>query len=288
MNIHKFLLILATISIHFFQFSHAQRKSNYFSFGPTLGVTNYKGDLDDNNTLKFTKPGGGFVANYHFNPHMFLRVSFVHGRIGAVDSLSSDAKRRNRNLSFKSVVNEFSTQLVYDFFGNFHRTKFRPFFTPYIFAGIAVFRYNPQAELNGKTYDLQPIGTEGQYLKKVDNVPKPYSLTQIAIPFGGGFRFAIAEKWDLAIEMGARKLFTDYLDDVSDRYVDPQEMLKQQGVIAMQLSDRSAFTNFGTNYSNSGFRENVTRGFKNQKDWYFYTGIILTHVIEAKDNCPKK
>ncbi len=265
----------------------AQRRHNYFSFGPTLGATNYKGDLDDNNTLKFTKPGGGFIANYHFNPHMYLRLGYLYGRLGAADSLATDEKRKNRNLHFRSEINEFQVNLVYDFIGSFGRSIFRPIFTPYVFAGLAIYRFNPQAQLEGKWYNLQPIGTEGQYLKGVEGTPKPYKLTQLNIPFGGGFKFRMGERWDLAIELGARKLFTDYLDDVSDRYVDPQEMLRQQGAIPMQLSDRSVFTDFGANYSYSAYRENVMRGFKNQKDWYFYTGIILTYVIEAKDKCPK-
>ncbi len=282
-----FALIIFLVFVFYTHYSKAQRRHNYFSFGPTLGATNYKGDLDDNNTLKFTKPGGGFVANYHFNPHMYLRLGYLYGRIGAADSLSTDEKRKNRNLHFRSEINEFNVNLVYDFIGSYGRSIFRPIFTPYVFAGLAIYRFNPQAQLNGKWYDLQPIGTEGQYLKGLEGTPKPYKLTQFNIPFGGGFKFRMGEKWDLALELGARKLFTDYLDDVSDRYVDPQEMLRQQGAIPMQLSDRSVFTDFGSNYSNSSYRENLTRGFKNQKDWYFYTGFILTYVIEAKDKCPK-
>ncbi len=280
------LFIICVIKI-FYHKANAQRRHNYFSFGPSLGAMNYKGDLDDNNTLKFTNVGGGFVANYHFNPHMYLRLGYLYGRIGAADSLSTDKKRKGRNLHFRSEIHEFNVNLVYDFIGSFGRSIFRPLFTPYVFAGFAVYRFNPQAQLNGKWYDLQPIGTEGQYLKGIEGTPKPYKLTQINIPFGGGFKFRLAESWDLSIELGARKLFTDYLDDVSDRYVDPQEMLRQQGAIPMQLSDRSVFTDFGNNYSNSSYRENLTRGFKNQKDWYFYSGCILTYVIEAKDKCPK-
>lgn len=286
----KYLVVIVLIfTFRFYKIEnlYAQRRHNYFSFGPTLGAMNYKGDLDDNNTLKYTKYGGGFVFNYHFNPHMYLRLGYLYGQIGAADSLATDEKRKNRNLHFRSDISEFQVNVVYDFIGTFSRTIFRPIFTPYVFAGLAIYRFNPQAKLNGKWYDLQPIGTEGQYLKGIDGTPKPYKLTQLNIPFGGGFKYRLGEKWDLALELGARKLFTDYLDDVSDRYADPQEILRQQGAIPMQLSDRSIYTEFGTNYSNSAYRENQVRGFKNQKDWYFYTGFILTFVIEAKDKCPK-
>lgn len=283
----KKLGILTVLYVFSVMGLHAQRRSNYFSFGPSVGAMNYKGDLDDDNTLRFTRPGGGFAINYHFNPHMYARVGYIYGLLDAADSVSNNTQRKNRNLNFRTDIHEFHGMLVYDFIGTFGRKIFRPLFTPYVFAGASVYRFNPQGYLAGKWYALQPIGTEGQYLKGVEGTPKPYKLTQINIPMGGGFKFRLGEHWDMLIEIGARKLFTDYLDDVSDRYPDPQEMLRQQGAIPMQLSDKSVFTQFGTNYSNSAFRENVTRGYKNQKDWYFYSGIIITYVIEAKDLCPK-
>jgi hypothetical protein len=38
----------------------------------------------------------------------------------------------------------------------------------------------------------------------------------MAIPFGGGIKFRISDRVVLAYEIGMRKLFTDYLDDVSN------------------------------------------------------------------------
>jgi hypothetical protein len=263
---------------------NAQVSKSYISLGPSLGATNYKGDLDDDFTLRFTKPGLGAVFNWHFHPNFRFRLSYFHGWMGAADSVSKIPARNWRNLSFRSRIDEVSAQLVYDLLGSSRRPKYRPVYTPYVFAGVAVYNYNPQAKLNGTWYNLHDYGTEGQKLPGATN---KYSLTQIAIPVGLGFKYKLNNYWDLSLEMGVRKLFTDYLDDVSDRYVDPQEMLRQQGAIPMQLSDRSIFTNFGANYSNSAYRENITRGFKNQKDWYFYTGFIVTYVIEAKDKCPK-
>jgi hypothetical protein len=59
------------------------------------------------------------------------------------------------------------------------------------------------------------LSTEGQgiYPDK-----KPYSLWQPTIPFGGGVKFAITENLRIGFEIGLRKLFTDYLDDVSTSY----------------------------------------------------------------------
>ena len=61
--------------------------------------------------------------------------------------------------------------------------------------------------------DLQPLGTEGEGFYKGE---KKYNLTQLAIPIGGGFKYAISNNVRIGIEVGFRKLFTDYLDDVSE------------------------------------------------------------------------
>ena len=87
-----------------------------------------------------------------------------------------------------------------------------------MFAGIGVYRYNPYAYSGGNKVFLQPLSTEGQNIIGYPD-RKKYSLTQFAVPFGGGFKFAVSENLRVGIEMGIRKLFTDYLDDVSKGYM---------------------------------------------------------------------
>ena len=59
----KYLLAFAAV-LFLAKDMYAQPNSRYFYAGVSLGATNYKGDLDDNFTLKFTKPGLGFVGGY--------------------------------------------------------------------------------------------------------------------------------------------------------------------------------------------------------------------------------
>ncbi len=269
-----FILFLAFSSIN------AQVSKTYISLGPSLGATNYKGDLDDDFTLRFTKPGLGFVFNYHLHPNFRLRLTYIHGWMGAADSVSKIPSRNWRNLSFRSRIDEVSAQLVYDLLGSSRRPKYRPLYTPYLFAGIAVYNYNPQAKLDGVWYNLHDYGTEGQKLPGATN---KYSLTQISIPVGLGFKYKLNNYWDLCLEMGVRKLFTDYLDDVSDKYVDPNELLATGGPIAVKLADRSKYTLQGS----SGYAAKDVRGFKEQNDWYIYTGFILTRIIDGGNKCPK-
>ncbi|MCZ2357286.1 MAG: DUF6089 family protein [Bacteroidia bacterium] len=287
-------------------FSQRGKGYTYFSVGPSLGTTNYKGDLDDDFTLKFTKFGLGAMGYYQFHPHMSLRLNFSQGWMGASDSVTKNFSRNYRNLSFRSPITELSVQLIYDFFGSNRRYKYRRDWTPFAFTGVGVFTFNPKAKANdGKWYALQPLGTEGQYLVGVSGTPKPYSLTQICIPIGVGVKRRLSEKWDLRVEIGMRKVFTDYLDDVSDKYANPEEMYRQMGAIAFELADRSNYVRSAADPTQlgrtlpfadrardgqgrllSGYWQNDIRGFKSQDDWYVYSCVSVSYILDFV-RCPK-
>ena len=85
--------------------------------------------------------------------------------------------------------------------------------TPYVFAGIAVYHFNPYTrDTSGTKYFLKPLSTEGEGFAAGKN---NYNLTQFAIPFGAGVKLSLSENINVGFEVGLRKLFTDYLDDVS-------------------------------------------------------------------------
>lgn len=264
----------------------AQLSTKYFYVGVALGATNYKGDLDDNFTLKFTKPGLGFVGGYKFHPHMSLRLTFNQGWMGASDAKAArDIPRRRRNLSFRSPLTEGALVFTYEFFANGRKYKYRPDWTPYIFGGAAIFAYNPQAKLGDEYHDLQPLGTEGQNLGTTscngELCPDPYSLVQVSIPFGIGVRYRLTDKIDLNVEVGLRKTFTDYLDDVSGTYAD-YEALYAQNPTAALLSDRID----RSVYPQGGKFWNGIRGDNTQNDWYVISQVSATYILDWV-KCPK-
>jgi hypothetical protein len=87
-------------------------------------------------------------------------------------------------------------------------------------AGIGYFAFNPQAKVLNKWVDLQPLHTEGQGFTENPN-KKPYSLRQVSIPLGAGVRYELSPSINLRAEFVYRILSTDYLDDVSTTYADP-------------------------------------------------------------------
>lgn len=274
---------------------HAQGRRSYFTVGPSLGVSHYFGDLDDGIMFfRFTKPVFGANVSYHFDPHMHLRLSANHGWVGGMDNGSRNDSRVGRNLHFRSPVTEVSMHVCYDFIGNYRRYKYRPFFTPYVFAGIGVYAYNPKAKFfdaaqNESVWlELQPLGTEGQFLPLLDQgYPRPYALTQINIPFGAGIRYKFTYLIDIGFEIGLRKLFTDYLDDVSSLYPNLRA-LELQNPEAYILSDRSLdiVSADGVPTYPFGAGSGNVRGFSNQDDWYVFSMLTVNFIIDNR-KCPK-
>ena len=301
----------------------AQRDFYYFSAGAQVGTCHYQGDLDDHGFEPW-RPGGsdaikqqllrpafGFQLNYHFNPYMFVRAAFNQGWIRASDSTNVDPARRWRNLHFQSPVSEFSLQLVVELKGKNDYYRYRSKWAPYILFGISVFHFNPQAKADqdwrrryprlfpykDDYYELQPLGTEGQNLpaelREQFGIPDPYSRWGIAIPFGIGARFRLNRYWDLRIDVALRKTFTDYLDDVSTMYANPDLLRKYAyNERAMLFADRSGYANFGIGrgaavndrnyryhygaYSYTG----EIRGHSNDKDMYGFFNIGITRILK--------
>jgi len=254
------------------------QKDNYTSeVGLFLGGSYYIGDLNQGNHFNNTKLAGGVIYRHNYNLRFTLQGNLFYGSIAADDSKSHNFGNQQRNLSFKSPIIEAGGQFEFNFMPYKIGDEKYPF-SPYLFLGIGIFKFNPQAELNGEWYDLQPLSTEGQ--GTIANASKPYALIQASVPFGAGIKFNIGKVVGLSLEWGMRKTFTDYLDDVSKTYAPNNLLLSTKGTIAATLADRSLIQN--KNNVNSGRQ----RGFSGTNDWYSFSGIILSFKIAgAKEKC---
>ena len=260
--------------------SFAQRKNKKsVEVGVFLGASYYIGDLNPIRHFdQFTKPGGGIVCRYNFNPRLAARANFLIGRIEAHDEFSSSSYQQQRNLSFQSSLTEFSTQLEFNFL-NYEIGDDKSRFSPYIFGGLAGFLFEPQGQYHDEWISLQPLATEGQGL--AGGPAKSYKLFQIALPFGVGVKINVAKNMSLGLEWGMRKTFTDYLDDVSTRYYDPAKLHEYKGTLAVVMADQSKGMDPG--YNNVGRQ----RGNPTTKDWYSFAGAVLTIKLKGKrEECP--
>jgi hypothetical protein len=265
--------------------THAQWNVNLYG-----GFSNYIGDLQSS---KYTtsQSNGAFGAGiqYDLNGHFSLLSNLSYGRISAADGYSKQADLRARNLNFESVITEWNLLLEYNILDlREHRV------TPYLFGGVALFHFNPYAyDTLGRKVYLHALSTEGEGLSQYPG-RKPYALTQLSIPFGGGIKFRVSDRVVLAYEIGMRKTFTDYLDDVSTTYVDQGTLLAARGPEAVEMAYRGNEVAEGKPYPADG----TMRGHAKFKDWYYMSGLRLTIALNDQPflhrrhsailDCPKR
>lgn len=247
--------------------------------GLSAGVNFYYGDLQDKMYPAYGgKPMGGVVYKYFFNPNLGIRLGASYTAMTAADSLSDVQVKQQRNLRFASNMFEVHTALELNFLPiEADRMKI----TPYIFAGIAAFHYNPYTDgLNGERVYLRSLGTEGQ------NIPtypdrKEYKLVNMSFPFGGGLKFFVGKTIFITTEVGFRYTNTDYLDDVSKSYVNLDTLKAYRGAQAVALAYRTdEKAGWDGNYPNYKFQ----RGDSKANDWYYFTNITVTIYFKAFGN----
>ncbi|MBK7409688.1 MAG: outer membrane beta-barrel protein [Saprospirales bacterium] len=246
--------------------------------GGWVGVSHYFGDLNTN--LRLGDPGyaGGLIARYNFNKRVCLKMSGNYGNISAQDADSDNLFEKARNLSFRSVVLDGTAQMEFNFLTYTHGSR-DELFTPYLLAGITVLHFNPQAEYNGEWIDLRPLGTEGQFRGE------EYYTTQMGLAYGIGLKMDLSYRWSLNLELSARRLFTDYLDDVSTVYADKDDLEKLRGDVAVALSDRALLLT-GVNEDGALSQPGRQRGNSVTKDAYAFFGISLLYYF-GDLKCPE-
>ncbi len=242
-----------------------------YELGAWLGTSTYYGDL--NTTLVPRKLGlaGGICARRNFNTRISAKTSFSFARIAADDSQSSNNFQKSRNLSFRSNIFDWTNALEFNFYEYVHGSK-DSYYTPYLLAGFSIFSYNPKAKLNNNWYALRPQGTEGQ------DLGGEYGRISGALTIGGGFKWDYNRDISFNIEFSTRKLFTDYVDDVSTVYADTKSLRARRGPIAAELADRSLIDGIGV--------LGRQRGNSQDNDTYIFFGFAVMKYFGGIE-CPK-
>lgn len=219
----RFYIFLFLIGSSFF----ANSQKNEFGLG--LGGFNYAGDLMRGYHIENVKPG--IVAFYKRNlDNIFsVRGSLTGGLISGSDENPIDALGARRRASFQSTLVEVAGSLEYNFL-DFKSPKYLRFrWTPYLSVGVGGFAFF------GGDQDLEGSGN-----------------VQVALPFGGGFKFVLNPSLMFNVEVGIRKLYFDHLDGYSDGDI---------------------------------MNKNYQYGNKYDTDWYNFVGISISYII-WKIPCP--
>lgn len=214
--LRKFLIGAAFLSIA----STVVAQRSELGFG--IGTFNYTGDLVRNYNFKYSRPAATVLYRSNINRIVSFRAAITGGKVAASEK-PIDAFAAVRNASFDIFLLEGSIGFEYHFL-NWKDSKVPMRFTPYLFGGLGL------------------LGISGN-----DTKPAEYSNVQMAVPFGGGFKYIVNPRWYVALEFGVRKTFFDYLDNVSD------------------FKDQT--------------QKNYRYGNPNDNDNYYFLGITLTRTF---------
>lgn len=238
--------------------------SQNFALNVFLGSSNYQGDLQSKRfTFNQAHFAGGIGLSYDVSKHFSVRGAFKLGQISGNDKYGRNSVR---NLSFSSRLSEGDIDLQYYIMPLGSHSL-----TPYVFAGIALFHFDPYTfDTAGRKFYLKPLSTEGEgFITGRNN----YSLTQFAVPFGAGVKLPLSDNLNVGVELGFRKTFTDYLDDVSKTYVDQALLLDARGAKAVELAYRADEIKGASPVYPAG---GTGRGNPGSKDWYYFAGVTLS------------
>ena len=231
--------------------------------GIFFGISHYSGDLTERlvEPLEFNKAWGLYVRK-KMSDHFGMKFQFTKGILSGDDANSSvESSLWRRNLNFESDIYELGAVVEY----NFVKIKKGEYgVTPYIYGGLSGFYFTPFTKMGGKTYDLHHYKTEGI----------EYSLYQFAIPFGGGMKLQVNGLGCLGIDVGLRKTFTDYLDDVSGYY--PTDLAGGSDGESTNTRTHLSYRSKEVNPSAADMpKPGGQRGNPDKNDWYLFFGVTL-------------
>ena len=239
----KIIIPLLFLLIPTLIFAQRWKRERFDAFA-AVGTNHFMGDLGGGGQdaahffgvrdmdWEYTRPTLQFGMRIRILQELTVKPIFTYGYLRGDDASSGSLGRRNRNLSFRTHLMEFGTQVEYYFLPEKEMAKYTfssmrtiNRLCAYGFLGGGGFFFNPQAELDGQWHNLQPLKTEGQ--------DSPYSKIAGYFSLGLGAKYHIQDRWSIGIEMSNRYTTTDYIDDAHDTYFDYTD-----GSIADQLADR--------------------------------------------------
>ncbi len=264
----KTIFLLLLYSLFTINLSFSQSRLGIFA---GYGTTWYYGDLNDR--LLTSKELFGHYWNagfiYRLNNRSSLSLNYNNAYIEGADSLAIHAFNRKRDLHFQSDIEDIAIRYEYQLFKKFSVRK-KQLLTPYIILGIGALHHNPVAILNEKEVELQPLGTEGQFIEG-GQYPRPYKLYQLSVPTGIGIETRLSNAFSLRFEIINHWTFFDYLDDISTVYADSTRLSKTpNGELAIELAN-----NFEKGYPTDG----AGRGNKNNNDTYMTAGFTIVYRV---------
>ena len=184
---------------------HAQNTSE---LGIGLGATNYRGEISPQYQLQNNRPAVTAFYRKDVSVPITVRGALMAGLLRAADDNVTGVNGAvppllaYRQANTKGWLAEASAVVEYNFL-DYHRRTDKVHFTPYLFAGLALFYANTTTVTNNAAL--------------AGNFNRQGSQFGVALPAGVGFKYALSQHLNLGLETGVRKAFTDQLDHLGDQ-----------------------------------------------------------------------
>jgi hypothetical protein len=291
-----------------------------FSFGPNFALTDLGGakkigspfirDID----FKATRFCVSAFYRYNVNKWLAVRGNLMYGMLSADDN-NTDGRppryengtyvqpddswyRARRNLNFTTHIFEFQAMAEVNLKKYMHDAAGgdKERWAPYVGGGLGFFYFNPYTKLDGKKVKLKPLGTEGQNIPSYNK--KPYSNFQFDLIAMVGIKYNVTERFSIALEGVYHQTFTDYLDDVSGSYINPQDIskLSHEGQILQNRANSGRYPSDEFNQIEGQRSNNINslsyglilptgtgeqRGDKKDNDQFLHVQLTFTFSLGA-------
>lgn len=264
-----------------------------WDIGGSLGGANYLGEFGGINStdnrrdfvwdtqLSQTRWDIGVFARRRITRMISVNAGLSYYRLQGADYLSSNLSRLGRNLSFRNDMfelyarPEFTLYQDNDFGG---RGRYRTGFRLYAYAGAALYYSNPKGQIDhtGDFYALRDMHTE------LHN----YSNLGFSIPTGIGMYFTVMRRHRIGWDFGWRTTFSDYIDDASTKYVDPNLLPGGATGLAAQLADQSQYVADPNNNIPDPvqYGPGSPRGNSSHNDSYMIMSFSYSYVLRGQSN----
>jgi hypothetical protein len=162
--------------------------------------------------------------NYTIYSNLSASLTIASFKLSNSDYLSNNNDQIARGMKFSTSMLSISPSVQYDFVDNRLYSKARRI-RPSIGFGLDIATFNPTGVYKGKAYNLQPLGTGGQF---IDSAGKPYSLMALGYFFHFKVKYQLSRFNSVGIHFAFHKSMSDYLDDVGpDPYPNALTLLEK-------------------------------------------------------------
>tara|TARA_R110002124_G_scaffold90672_3_gene231133 strand:- start:310 stop:1155 length:846 start_codon:yes stop_codon:yes gene_type:complete len=226
-----------------------------YSVTAGIGIAYYMGDLRDAIDMKHLGMGPSLSIGglYRVTEHFSARGELRFYQVSADQKYSRNA---DNNLSFRTRNPDINLGIQADLFSFNSQSPVNP----YLFAGVGFTFLNPKASYQGSWYSLAPLTTEGE----------KYNRLPLVFTGGIGVSAKYSEKLSFGLELCNNFVQSDYLDDVSTFYPNPDVLPSD---LARALSDRSPEIGLPARLVGG------VRGGPKVKDSYLFLQVRATYLI---------